>query len=367
MKITSIEAIPFSIPLTAPTSFAHAGIASAEHVLVRVHTDQGVVGQAEAPARPFTYGESQQSIVTAIRDWFAPALVGLDPLEREVARDKLSWLVHNHTARGAVDMAMWDVIGRSLGQPVRMLLGGYTDSMLVTHILFAASPEGMVDEALEMRERFGFGTFKVKVGKDTVADAAALRGLRAALGDDAELYVDANKGWTVDETIRMLPVLSETGVTMIEEPTPAFEPLARRRIVAHSAIPILGDESVTRLGEVGREILDDHSQLISIKVARTGFTESERIVGLCEGLGVGIVMGSQMDSMAGTLCTLAFGSAFRATARHAGELDYFLQLTDDLLTRPLLIADGRLAAPDLPGLGIDIDADKLRHYRIDKD
>lgn len=116
----------------------------------------------------------------AIRDWFTPALTGLDPLEREVGRDRMSWLLHNHTARGAVDVAMWDVIGQAVGQPVRMLLGGYTGTMAVAHIVFAASPEGMVDEAIQMPERYGFATFKIKVGKDPAADAQALRSLRAA-------------------------------------------------------------------------------------------------------------------------------------------------------------------------------------------
>jgi L-alanine-DL-glutamate epimerase-like enolase superfamily enzyme len=367
MKITSFEAIPFSVPLKTPIVFAHGSVSSADHVLIRIHTDEGIVGQSEAPAHPFTYGESQESIMKAVSAWFSPALVGLDPLEREIARDRTNWLVHNHAARAAVDMAVWDIIGQSLGRPVRMLLGGYTNSMPVAHILFATSAQGMVDEAVQAQERYGVTTFKVKVGKDTVADSAALLALRKALGDAVELYVDANRGWTADQAIRMLPVMIETGVTMLEEPSPALEPLGRRRVAAHSVIPILGDESVTRLGEVAREILDNHSQLISIKVARTGFTESGRIVGLCEGLGVGMVMGSQMDSTIGTLCSLAFGTAFRSTSRQAAELGYFLQLTDDLLTQPLVIKEGMLAAPDLPGVGIEIDEDKLRHYRIDKD
>ena len=365
-KITAIEAVPFSIPLRQPTSFAHASIDSADHVLIRVSTDDGIVGQAEAPARPFTYGESQQSIVTAIDKWFAPALAGLDPFARELHRERMSWLVHNHTARGAVDMAVWDVIGQAVGQPVHQLLGGYTDSLAVVHIIFATSPGDMVAEALATREQYGFATFKIKTGKNVADDAVAMRALREALGEGPALYVDANKGWTADETIRLLPVMQEVGITMLEEPTPAYEPLARRRVAARSPIPILGDESVTRLGDIAQEILDNHSQLISIKVARTGFTESERIVGLCEGLGIGLAMGSQMDSQIGTLASLAFGAAFRSTAQRAAELDYYLQLTDDLVTEPPAISGGRMTVPGKPGIGIEIDEGKLAHYRVDK-
>jgi L-alanine-DL-glutamate epimerase-like enolase superfamily enzyme len=367
MKIAAIEAIPFSIPLRYPTAFAHGEISSADHVLIRVHTDEGIVGQAEAPARPFTYGESQESIVKAVRDWFSPALVGLDILEREIARDRMSWLVHNNTVRAAVDVAIWDTIGQALEQPVSVLLGGYADSIPVAHIVFAGCPEAMVDEALEMREQYGFTTFKIKVGKDPTLDMKVVRALRAALGEGPEIYVDANKGWTADEALRVLPVMVEAGVTMLEEPTPTFEPLGRRRLAALSPIPILGDESVSRLGDVAREVLDNHSQLISIKVARTGFTESERVVGLCEGLGVGTIMGSQMDTMVGTLCALTFGVAFRSTSQRAAEFSYFLQLTDDLLAEPLTIKDGALVVRDSPGVAIEIDEGKLRRYRIDND
>lgn len=367
MKISSVEAIPFTIPLNKPTGFSHATISKAEHVLIRIVTDGGIVGHAEAPARPFTYGESQESIVTAINKWFAPTIVGLDPLAREVVRDRMSWLVHNHTARGAIDMAMWDIIGKAAGQPVHMLLGGYTNTVDVAHIVFASKPKAIVDEAVEMRDRFGFRTFKIKTGKNTADDAKALREVRAALGDEADIFIDANKGWSADETIRLLPLMEEVGVTMLEEPTPAFEPLGRRRVAGRSSIPIMGDESMTRLGEISREILDNHSQVISMKVARTGFTESERIVGLCEGLGIGIGMGSQMDGQVGTLCSLAFGGAFRSTSLQAGEYDYFMQLTDDLVTEPLVISDGSLSVPDQPGVGIDIDEDKLAYYRVDEE
>lgn len=364
MKISSVEAIPFTIPLKAPTGFSHATISEAEHVLIRVHTDDGLVGQAEAPARPFTYGESQQSIVTAIGKYFAPALDGLDPFRREVVRNRMDWLAHNHSAHSAVDMALWDLIGQATGNSVHRLLGGYTDSVPVTHILFEGTPDGMVDEALRMREGFGFGTFKIKTGEPK-ADVEAMRKLRAALGDDVELYIDSNKGWTSQEAVFLLPVMEEVGITMLEEPTRGLEPLARRRLADRTSIPILGDESVSRLGEVAMHVLDDHSQMISIKTARTGFTESHRIVGLCEGLGVGLVMGSQMDSMVGTMGTLAFGGAFRSTSRRAGELGYFMNLVDDLVTEPLEVVDGHLAVPDRPGAGIEIDEDKLRHYRVD--
>jgi L-alanine-DL-glutamate epimerase-like enolase superfamily enzyme len=366
MKIRSIEAIPFSIPLRRSTEFAHGSLQSADHVLVRVHTDAGLVSHAEAPARPFTYGESQQSIVAAIDQWFAPALAGLDPLDREIARDRMSWLAGNQTCHGAVDIAMWDLIGLALGQPVHRLLGGFANSMDVAHILFSAAAEEMVSEALEVTDRYGITAFKIKTGKDVTQDAYAVTLLREKLGDQVQLYVDANRGWTADHAVALLPVLVEAGITMVEEPSPSGQPMGRRRLATMSSIPIVGDESVTRLGEVATQILAGHLHAVSVKTARTGFTESQRILGLCEGLGIGTVVGSQLDGMVGTLGSLSFGAAYSATARRPAELDYFLEFTDDIVAEPLTIQDGRVQVPCAPGVGIVIDEDKLNHYRVDR-
>ena len=114
-----------------------------------------------------------------------------------------------------------------------------------------------------------------------------------------------------------------------------------------------------------RELLGGSATGISIKTARTGFTDSQRILHLCEGLGVDVVMGNQIDGQIGSLCTTAFGAAFATTSRRAGELSNFLDMSDDLLTDPLVIENGELRVRQGAGLGIEIDDDKLAHYRQD--
>ena len=122
MKIVAVEAIPFAIPYRKPLRFASGEVHVADHVLVRVHTDDGVVGLAEAPPRPYTYGETQESIVAVVEKLFAPALVGLTLLERETARARVERTVGNPAAKAAVDMAVWDALGRTLDLPVTQLL-----------------------------------------------------------------------------------------------------------------------------------------------------------------------------------------------------------------------------------------------------
>jgi L-Ala-D/L-Glu epimerase len=367
VKIRAIEAIPFAIPYVKPLRFASGEVHVAEHVLVRVHTDDGVVGVAEAPARPFTYGETQASIVAAIDQLFTPQLIGSPILDREAIRARLHRTVGNPVAKAALDMALWDAIGRTLDQPVTSLLGGFTDRMGVAHMLGFADPPAMVAEAERMRDTYGITTFKVKVGRAPYRlDVAVCRALREGLGDGVELYVDGNRGWSAADAGRALDEMSDLGLTLAEELCPADDVLGRRWLVQRSSIPFVADESVPTPADVTRELLGGSATAISIKTARTGFTDSIRVHHLCEGLGVEVVVGNQIDGQLGSACSVAFGAAFALTSKRPGELSNFLDMSDDLLTEPLRITDGTLAVREGAGLGIEIDPEKLTRYRQDR-
>jgi len=366
MKITRVEAIPFAIPYRKPLRFASGEVTQAEHVLVRVHTDDGLTGVAEAPPRPYTYGETQASILAVIRTVFAPQVIGLSPLEREQIRARLDRTVGNPTAKAAIDMAVWDVIGQSAGVPVTELLGGYGNRMRVAHMVGFAEAAEMVAEAERVGELYGITTFKVKVGRRPIdLDVAACRALREALGAGAELYIDGNRGWTAAEAARALRAMADLDLQFAEELCPADDVLGRRWLVSQATIPMFADESVPTPGDVTRELLGGSATGISIKTARTGFTGSHRILAQCEGLGVDVVLGNQIDGQLGSLCSLAFGAAFEATSRRAGELSNFLDMTDDLLAEPLQIQQGTLRVREAPGLGATLDEDKLARYRTD--
>jgi L-alanine-DL-glutamate epimerase-like enolase superfamily enzyme len=229
------------------------------------------------------------------------------------------------------------------------------------------SPAEMVEDALRVRDGYGVNAFKVKVGRTPFSvDVDACRQLRAALGAEAELYLDANRGWRGDEALRALAALGDLDIRMLEEPGPADDLLSRRRVVERSPVPIVGDESCSRPAEVARAVLDRTCDMVSIKTSRTGFTESQKIVGLCEGLGTPVLLGNQIDGAVATLASVSFGAAHRATAERPGELAAWIDMADDLLTEPLRITDGLMAPRERPGLGIEIDHEKLERYRTDR-
>lgn len=364
MKIQSIETIPYAIDYKKPLKFASGQVTVADHVLVKVTTTDGVVGYADAPPRPYTYGETQESIVAVIDKLFAPNLIGKKLTDSARIREVLTRTIGNDAAKGAIDIAVWDALGKTLGLPVHSMLGGYTDSLQVSHMLGFDEPAVVLAEALAMREKYGINAFKVKVGRNpAAADLAICKELRNGLGESTDIYVDANRGWTANQALAALPALIDAGVSTFEEPCDAKDALGRRELVKKSIIPIVGDESVPTPGDVSRELLSGGCTAISIKTARGGFSNATRILDLCEGLGVEVMIGNQIDTQIGTAASLAFGAAHKATTKKAAELSNYLDMADDLVATPLEIRDGAIRVSDLPGVGIEIDPDKLAHYR----
>jgi L-alanine-DL-glutamate epimerase-like enolase superfamily enzyme len=218
-----------------------------------------------------------------------------------------------------------------------------------------------------MRQTYGVTTFKVKVGRRPVSlDTAVVRALRERFGDAVDLYIDGNRGWTAAESLRAMKEMGDLDLLFAEELCPADDVLGRRWLVSQLDVPFIADESVPTPADVTREVLGGSATAISIKTARTGFTGSQRVHHLAEGLGLEAVVGNQIDSQLGTACSVAFGAAHALTSRRAGELSNFLDMGDDLLAEPLSIRDGMLRVPGGAGLGVDIDPDKLQSYRTDR-
>jgi L-alanine-DL-glutamate epimerase-like enolase superfamily enzyme len=365
VRITALEAIPYALPYRRAPEFASGRVSSADNVLVRVHTDAGLVGQAEAQPRPYTYGETQVSIVEAVSGPLAEALAGVDPLRVELVAERCAGVARNYVARGAVDLAVWDVVGQILGLPCHTLLGGFTDDVAAAHMVSFGEPAAMAAEAVDVHERLGVGTFKLKVGRDPELDVAAVRAVREAL-PDADLYVDANRGWSYDDAVRAGDALAGLGVRTIEEPISIEDRAGRLRLAGRWTVPLGGDESCISLSHVNRALEEGAVRVVTVKTARTGFTESRRILDLCLARNVPVVVGSQYEGAIGALATITFAAAFAATAGQPAEITNFLDLADDLVVTAPQVRDGRAAVPAMPGVGIEVDEERLARYRVDR-
>ncbi len=182
---------------------------------------------------------------------------------------------------------------------------------------------------------------------------------------DAGLYVDANRGWSFPDALHAGDELIELGVRAIEEPIAVEDRAGRRRLAERWTVPLVGDESCISLAHVDRTLEEGAVGMVSVKAARTGFTESRRILDLCVARSIPVVVGSQYEGALGATATVSFAAAFAATAGQPAEVTNFLDLADDLVVSGPAIAGGRATVGVGPGLGVEVDEERLAHYRVD--
>jgi L-alanine-DL-glutamate epimerase-like enolase superfamily enzyme len=366
VKVERVEAIPFRIPLKKASRWgAHGKRDAQDHVLIRIYAG-GVVGTAEAPARPTIYGETQRSIVHIVRDVLGPMLVGRNAIDREGYQAAMAAIPWNPTAKAALDTALHDVAAQALGVSLARLLGGSVRPVDVSWMLSLnfANDEEFVQEALKVRDHYGIQAFKIKAGADPAGDITRLRMLREALGDRALLFIDANQMYTPEVAIRTINAMTEYGLAMAEEPVAVTLGAYRKKVADATSVPILADDSVFSLTDVRRELQDGAIGVMGIKIARTGMYESMRIVHMAEGYGLPCWIGSQGVSGIGAVASGHFAAAFRSVT-YPADLSTPLKQEDDLLARPIDIREGKLHVQDAPGIGAEVDPDKLARYRLD--
>ena len=163
--------------------------------------------------------------------------------------------------------------------------------------------------------------------------------MREAL-PDAELYVDANRGWTVEQALAAIPPLVDLGVRAIEEPIDVRDTEGRLRVAAASPVPLAGDESCTSLEAVAAARDEGAIGQVSVKAARTGFTESRRIAAFCTGSDLAVVVGSQYEGAMGAFASVALATALAATSARPAEVTNFADLATDLVAEGPRIVGG---------------------------
>jgi len=355
--IAAIETTVFRLPMFGELRWgSQSALAEARHVLVRVRLSDGSEGVAEAPPRPTIYGETAATIVAIIRDELAPRLLD-QPADRAWAR--MTPIRNNHTAKGAIDMAVHDALAQHAGYTLMEQLGVTRDRIRVSYILGI----GDRDEVLAEAERVvaeGVRVLKVKVGRDWDDDLARIRDMQAMFGDRVDLYADANETMVAANAAERLAVLREMGLHYCEEPLPVEQVRARAALHAQHLLPIIADDSAFTVRDLQRELELDTFDILNIKTPRTGYTESLAMAKVAQGAGRGVMVGSQAGSTIGTARAAIF--AARAEVEHPSELSFFLKLREEITDRPLTIADGWLSIQE--ALSVRVDPDRLREMTL---
>jgi muconate cycloisomerase len=383
MKITRIETVVVAVPPRRKHPMAFGGADLGRYVIVRVQTDEGVEGLGEATVllqwggdHGRYFGESTQTTVHIVEDVLAPVLVGADPFAIESIHAAMDRTVKGYPyAKSAIDCALHDIKGKALGVPVYELLGGLARrEVSIAHSLGILDLDTMRSEAAKAVEE-GIRTIKVKIGLDPERDVEVVREMRQVVGDDIELVVDANQGYSTPKlAIRTLRRIEEYRIRYAEQPVEGLEAMAR--VAQAVEIPIMADESAWNAHDIAEIARLGAADVVSLYTTKPGgLGPAKKAAAVAEAFGLPCNVNGSAETGVGNAANLHLAAstaritetcvipittlAGREQTSVAGVF-----YTDDIITEPFSFADGALTVPAGPGLGVELDEAKVAKYRV---
>ncbi|MPY69145.1 MAG: mandelate racemase [Alphaproteobacteria bacterium] len=353
------------------------------HAVVRLETEDGIVGWGEAPAGETWggaemryYGETPETVCHMIEVHLFPAIRELSPLRMANIHARMDKVVKGHPyAKAALDIALYDIAGKALGQPVCDLLGGdFRDSIEVTHSLGIMPVDRCIEEAKQAVAE-GILTIKCKTGLDPDRDVELVRRLREEVSATVKIRVDANEAYpSVSEAVRVTRLQQEYGVFICEQPLMGAEMLAR--VAERIDIPVMADESAWTVHDIVELHRLRAAECFSCYVTKPGGLWRARQQGdMAQALRMSCDIGGSVELGIGNAANLHLGAALEnailpsvlpvskpkgaAGPEIAG--NYYL---DDIIAEPFAYRDGRVYRPTGPGLGIEVDEDKIAEYAL---
>ena len=383
MKVTGFEAFVVALPWRRLHKMAFPGEVLGRYVIVRLFTDDGVEGLGEATVikewggdHGKYFGESPELTVRLIESVLGPTLVGKDPFDLEVAHRRMDLAIKGYPyAKTALDEALHDIKGKALGVPVYQLLGGLVrEEVPIAHSLgWLEYDEATSEAAAAVAE--GIKTIKIKVGRDATYDVRIVRKVRETIGPDLDIVVDANQGWpTPKYAIAILRRMQEYGIRYAEQPVEGLAQMAK--VTRAVDVPIMADESAWTPQDVLEIVERGAADMISLYTTKPGgLFKAKKVAAVAEAAGLPMNVNGSHETGVGNAANLHL-VASTAGVTEAGVFpvtclrdDQPTQMAgkmylDDIVTRPFEYRDGCLIVPKTPGLGVELDMDKVAEYRV---
>jgi L-alanine-DL-glutamate epimerase-like enolase superfamily enzyme len=371
VKITRIETIPVRVPLKAELAIRSARGGShslSPFLLVKVHTDEGITGLGEVSCTPRWSGEDQFTAAHFINNYLAPLLHGEDPTDIERLTLKFRTAVAgNYFTKAGIEMALWDILGKSRGLPVYQLLGGAARESVPIKWSVSGVEPAKAAEIARWAVQQGFKTMKVKVGIEPDGDVARLRAVREAAGPDIKLGVDANGGWSPQVAVKVIERLCAYGIYFVEQPVAPEDVTQMAEVRRQIRLPVIADESVYTLPDAMTLVRLEAADVFSIYIGKAGgFGPARKIAAFAESAGLKCTVGSNLELGVGSAAMIHLALATRGIDAESFPCDIIgpLFYEDDLLVEPLSIAGGQARVKERPGLGVELDEEKVARHRV---
>jgi L-alanine-DL-glutamate epimerase-like enolase superfamily enzyme len=353
---------PLHVPYVRPIRWAGHIESGVDVLLLVIETDQGIRGVGETPVRLNWHAATLKSLMVVIEEVFLPQMKDLDLADADAVRTCLGSIKEHPLAKSLIDTACWDLRARSAGVALWQLLGATDPKVPISWTITRAAPVDMAREAETVRERYGIHAFKVKTGQGLDVDGAALQAIRRAVGDKAELYADSNGAHRVQDVSDMSKLLSDHDVRLFEDPCALVPNDTFRGIQKSSQLPILVDNACRSLADA-QLFLDVGAEALSVKVMKSGITESHMISDLAKAKRARVAVGISAATALGAMNALALSASLAADSRCAPCEETFFATMENILIEPLIIKHGRVELPALSGYESLIDWNRVSALR----
>lgn len=374
MKITKIQINSLEVPLLHPyhLSKEYGIFSTATPIIVSVFTDEGIVGYGECDPWPLFTGDSAASSALILEKHLGTMLIGADPENiNEIHRTMNATIRNQHLTKSAIDMAVYDIWGKSRNMPVHQLLGGKRrDKMRCMWSIGGSTPEESAKEVLEAKN-LGYDGCMIKIGgPDYKLDAARTCAVREAVGKDYPLIVDANQGWDVDTAIRYWKLIRNCDILFYEQPLQSWDVDGMARVRRAIDIPLSADEGVMTLQDARALVKAEAVDIFSIKVTKNGgIMPAKAICEYADANGIQVFFNSMIEEGITEAASLHIGVTCKNIVNTIGHA-YFSpnRLASDICSYHEQIhpEEGCTFVSDEPGLGITIDEEAVNRYTVAK-
>lgn len=364
LTIRRVDAIPVALPLKAPMKMAAETVTAAQNLIVRIEAADGTTGWGEAASAPTMTGDTQGGLVAAVRDHLAPLLTGKDVRDWPNLRKTMHRvLVGNGGAHSAVEMALLDLIGRADGKRlIDIVAKPRRSAVKPMWLLGNPTLEADVAEA-HAKQREGFSLLKLKIGvKPLPKEIAIAHAVREAL-PNMPLCADANCGLTLAAAKTYVEKTRKAGLMFVEQPLPYDDLDGLKALARSTKVPIGIDEGIHSLGDIETNARAGAGG-VSLKLIKLGGIVNAVEAGkMCRRLGLSVNIAVKIaESSIGSAAALHLACAV-PKADWGVSLSH-LYLADDVVKRPLALADGLVALPEGPGLGVEVDEDAVARFTV---
>jgi L-alanine-DL-glutamate epimerase-like enolase superfamily enzyme len=352
MIIEEVTVSPCEMPLEDKDwKFALASVSSARGCVVAIRSDSGHTGYGYAPAIPHM-GSTFEMLPIEIQR-FKPILLRKDPFAIEaILRELDASMTGAYQAKGAIDCALHDLMARALGVPLYNLLGGKTrDKVPILRILSLKAPEEMAAIAGKLFEQ-GYRYFKIKVHGEIDIDVARVKAIRARLGREVHLTIDANQSYTPKAAIEAINRMAEFGLDLVEQPVPRNDLKGLELVTRSVPVVIEADEGANTVDDIMTLVSNRIVDAVSLKLPKLGGLRNALAAArICEAGNVRYRLGAHVGTRLLNAHAISLAAAL-PPIDYACEVGEFMRMYDDPFTG-IEVVDGHIAIPDRPGCGVE--------------